>query len=132
MKLVLYFALCLPGLAASMTLNPAVSQGTIGQTICVPGWTKTVRPTVAYTNRVKRQLLHGQGNMADYELDHVVPLTLGGAPRDARNLQLQPWASAKAKDVVETYLNRRVCAGKVPLATAQRCIFNHWQQCGKL
>ena len=34
-------------------LNPNVTQATIGSTICVPGWTRTVRPPVEYTNALK-------------------------------------------------------------------------------
>ncbi len=36
-------------------LNPEVTQATIGTTICVRGWTQTVRPPQAYTLALKRQ-----------------------------------------------------------------------------
>jgi hypothetical protein len=36
--------------------NREVTQNNIQDTICVPGWTKTVRPPVSYTNAVKRLL----------------------------------------------------------------------------
>ena len=44
------------------------------------GWTKTVRPPVSYTNKIKRQEMRVAGvtKSTDYELDHVVPLELGG------------------------------------------------------
>src|SRR5215510_5854842 len=32
-------------------LNPAVTQATIGTTICVRGWTATIRPPPSYTDR---------------------------------------------------------------------------------
>jgi len=44
----------------------------------------------------------------DYELDHKIPLCLGGAD-SLENLQLQPWAEAVAKD--EDDLCQAVCAG---------------------
>ena len=76
-------------------LNVDVSQTTIHQTICVPGWTATVRPSTSYTNGVKLKLLREQGmapsDASRYELDHHVPLALGGHPRDPRNLWLQLW-----------------------------------------
>src|ERR1035437_3182978 len=36
-------------------LNPAVTQATIGMTICVSGWTTTVRPPTSYTTPLKRR-----------------------------------------------------------------------------
>jgi hypothetical protein len=36
-------------------LNPEVTQATIGSTICVRGWTRTVRPPTEYTNELKRR-----------------------------------------------------------------------------
>jgi hypothetical protein len=35
-------------------LNPDVTQDTIGQTICVPGYAKNVRPASRFTNGVKQ------------------------------------------------------------------------------
>src|SRR5712691_4719698 len=54
-------------------LNPQVTQANISQTICVPGWTKTVRPPVTYTDSLKRKQMterHLPGKPADYEEDH--------------------------------------------------------------
>ena len=36
-------------------LNPEVTQATIGSTICVRAWTRTVRPPQQYTAALKRQ-----------------------------------------------------------------------------
>jgi len=92
----LTFALLLTFIAsvasAGMALNPDVHQDTIANTICVPGYTKTVRPATSYTNGVKRKLLREAGidesHMPEYELDHIVPLGLGGHPRSLDNLML--------------------------------------------
>lgn len=115
-------------------LNPDVRQETIQATICVPGYTASVRPSTSYTNGVKAKLLSGQGLPAtaakDYELDHHIPLALGGHPRSLKNLMLQLWEGvdgAKAKDRLERQLQRLVCAGKVPLNVAQRDIYLDWQ-----
>src|SRR5713226_8498906 len=71
-------------------LNPAVTQATIKQTICVSGWTATIRPPSSYTSALKVQQIAAEKlpdtNPADYEEDHRVPLELGGAPRDPFNL----------------------------------------------
>ncbi len=72
--------------------------------------------------------LQGQ-RLADYELDHLVPLELGGAPQDVANLWPEPWngdANAHMKDAVETFLNREVCRGTMALDQAQRQIATDW------
>ncbi|MEU0822991.1 hypothetical protein, partial [Streptomyces mirabilis] len=80
---------CTPG-----SYNPNVTQSNIGSTICVSGWTATVRPPTSYTNPLKAQGIIDYGysdtNMSDYEEDHLVPLELGGAPRDPGNLWPEP------------------------------------------
>jgi hypothetical protein len=115
-------------------LNPDVRQETIQQTICVSGYTASVRPSTTYTNRVKAKLLRETGRSptaaADYELDHRLPLALGGHPRNLKNLELQPWEGedgAKRKDRLERRLQRLVCAGSEPLANAQRAIYQDWK-----
>ena len=42
---------------ARIALNLDVTQASIANTICVPGYTKSVRPSTAYTNGVKLKLL---------------------------------------------------------------------------
>jgi hypothetical protein len=42
-------------------INPDVTQDNLAQTVCVSGWTKTIRPAVAYTNRLKLQQMHELG-----------------------------------------------------------------------
>ncbi len=103
-------------------LNPNVQQDNIQQTICRPGWTRTVRPGVEYTRKLKTQQireLHLRGAAGEYEEDHVIPLALGGHPTDPRNLRPEPWAAAKEKDRAETRLHRMVCRGDITLVQAQ-------------
>ena len=115
-------------------LNPDVRQATIQQTVCVAGYTASVRPSTSYTNGIKARLLREQGlpvaDAAAYELDHIIPLALGGHPRNLANLALQPWEgenSAKTKDRLERRLQILVCADKVPLDMARRDIYVDWQ-----
>ncbi len=121
-----------PVLAKEIPLNPAVTQETIQQTICVPGWTKTVRPSFSYTNRIKHKKLREAGvpasSIHDYELDHIIPLSLGGSPNDERNLQLQPWDEAHLKDAVESCLPKAVCDGSMTLAEARKRIWSSWRE----
>jgi hypothetical protein len=112
---------------------PDVTQANIKRTICVPGFTKPPRrPPAAYTSELKRQQLAAIGGDQDpthFEEDHLVALSLGGAPRDPKNLWPQHWAEpwgAKTKDALELRLQHLVCAGTVPLAIAQRDIAADW------
>ena len=104
-------------------LNPDVTQATIGSTICVHGWTSTVRPPVDYTNELKvRQMrAYGEtGDPSDYQEDHLISLELGGVPTDPRNLWPEPYPRAGDVDRIENELNGEVCGGTLTLAEAQR------------
>ena len=115
-------------------LNPDVTQENIGRTICVRGWTRAVRPPERFTYKLKRAQIrhwyHG-GRLREYEEDHLVPLNLGGAPHDGRNLWPQPrhpadgW-DADLKDELEAKLNDLVCSGQLDLAAAQHAIATDW------
>jgi competence protein ComEC len=116
---------CTPG-----ALNPAVTQATIAATICNAGWSETVRPPSTYTDALKRQQIEQYGYLGtavgDYEEDHLVPLSLGGAPSDPRNLWPEPGASPNVKDRVEWDLQAAVCSHEVRLSDAQRAIAADW------
>ena len=115
---------CTPG-----ALNPAVTQATIDRTICVEGWTATVRPPESITEQEKAASMAAYGDtgsLGDYEYDHFVPLELGGATNDPRNLWPEPGASPNPKDTVEDELRQQVCDGQITLAQAQHEIVTNW------
>ena len=105
------------------SLNPDVTQETIAQTICVRGWTATVRPSTGYTNMLKgRQMpLYGEtGSPSDYQEDHLISLEMGGSPTDPRNLWPEPYPRASQMDQIENQLNSQICDGQLTLAQAQQ------------
>src|SRR5919198_701091 len=56
-------------------LNPDVTQTTIGQTICVRGWTRTIRPPSSYTSDLKQKQMRSygfSGSPSQYEEDHFI------------------------------------------------------------
>jgi hypothetical protein len=119
---------CTPG-----ALNPAVTPATIHRTICVRGWTRKVRPPASVTGVEKRISMadYGVTGPAGFEYDHLVPLELGGAPNDSRNLWPERRAGvdgAGAKDKVENLLRAHVCAGRMRLRVAQRLIASDWRR----
>jgi hypothetical protein len=103
-------------------LNPDVTQATIRSTICVSGWTRTVRPPVEYTNALKAKQMrtYGEtGSLSEYQEDHLISLELGGNPTDPRNLWPEPYPRAAAVDQIENELNAQVCGGTLSLHDAQ-------------
>ena len=69
---------------------------------------------------------------ARYEEDHLIPLELGGAPRDPQNLWPEPRYEAAGytatdKDAVENRLKREVCADDMTLADARWWIVHDWR-----
>ncbi|MEU4526156.1 hypothetical protein AB0F52_46480 [Amycolatopsis sp. NPDC024027] len=61
---------CTPG-----ATNPDVTQATIGSTICVSGWTATIRPSTTYTNGLKKQ------GIIDYGVEKHAHATSGTGPK---------------------------------------------------
>jgi hypothetical protein len=119
-------AACTPG-----ALNPAVTQATIGQTICVSGYTTNIRPSTSITDpeKLARMGAYGDGTETSaYEYDHLISLELGGAVNDPRNLWPEPGASPNPKDSVEDTLHAMVCDGQIRLAHAQHIIATRWVQ----
>ncbi len=120
-------------------LNPAVTQATIHSTICISGWTATIRPSSSFTTALKINQIakygYGDTRTSSYEEDHLISLQLGGAPADPRNLWPEPYTAtladgrstgARTKDGFETRLKSAVCAGTITLAAAQGEIGVHW------
>jgi hypothetical protein len=120
-------------------LNPAVTEATIGSTICVSGWTATIRPSSNYTGALKIEQIaeyrYTDTSTADYEEDHLISLELGGAPVDPRNLWPEPYTASLAdgrstgahtKDGFETKLKNEVCSGTISLVVAQSEIGDQW------
>src|ERR1700722_1237552 len=75
-------------------VNPVVTPGTVGRTICRRGWTRMVRPSEQTSQEMKRTVMAAYGHagerLSGYEGDHLVPLALGGAPTDLRNYWPEP------------------------------------------
>jgi hypothetical protein len=101
-----------------------VTQKTIASTICVRGWTKTIRPPASYTNALKRQQLAAWGYADEepthYEEDHLISLELGGAPRAKNNLWPEPRSRAKKSDPRENAWHKQLCAGTLTVTQAQK------------
>lgn len=116
--------------------SSAVTPESIHSTICVSGYTRTVRPPSSYTTALKRaQLasgyaLRGDTSTSHYEEDHLISLELGGDPRAEANLWPEPYFgrwNARVKDRLENFLNRAVCDGRLSLRDAQHQEATDWK-----
>jgi hypothetical protein len=125
----------------NLEVTPGVVRTIDKSQICDSGSTKQFRHT---TEAMKQKVydLYGvdkheplpfaKGNFKAplYEIDHVISLELGGAD-EVENLWPQPYymnPGAHEKDVVENYLHKMVCSGKLDLQEAQRSIATDWYQ----
>jgi len=110
--------------------TPGAALPVSAKDICVPGYSKRVRDVPV---EVKRMVYASYGirtrEPGEYEIDHLISLQLGGS-NSIRNLwpesfRTSPW-NAYVKDALEDELHRRVCAGTLDLAEAQKVIAQNW------
>jgi hypothetical protein len=83
---------------------------------------------------MKRQVCASYGisaarcNGRNYEIDHLIPLELGGS-NDLSNLwpqPLRPLPAAHEKDVLKNYYHRQACSGQLDITAAQQAIARDW------
>ena len=115
----------LPDLAC--TAGAVFSVGTT--TICTVGYTTQVRNVPL---SVKKQVFAEYGIdyslHANYEVDHLISLELGGS-NDISNLWPESYLisdGSHSKDGFENYLHNKVCKGIISLTEAQREISTDW------
>jgi hypothetical protein len=108
------------------TLTPgAIDPAAKVEQLCTPGYTAKIRHVTAGT---KKKIFAEYGLKPDgskYEIDHYISLEIGGL-NDESNLWPQPWPEARQKDVVETWLHRQLCSGRITLAEAQAQVRDWW------
>ncbi|MFM0481292.1 hypothetical protein PQQ81_12245 [Paraburkholderia strydomiana] len=114
-------------------LDERVTQQSIGETICRPGYASAVAPPFDELMAHKDRMLAERGidadDGADFALDRRVPVVLGGSPDAPSNLGLLPWAGRQGerrKARAAVMLKRCVCEGKISLAEAQAAIVGDW------
>lgn len=115
---------CTPG-----SIDTVVAQANIRSTICTSGYTTTIRPPESQTEHAKFDVsypAYGLQGATASELDHLVPLELGGS-NDITNLWPEIGPIPNPKDAVENALNSAVCGGQVTLAAAQSAVARDWE-----
>ncbi len=111
-------------------LTPGDALNLTAADICTVGYTKRVRNVPA---AVKRRVYAAYRRIPQKEIcceiDHLIPLELGGSNR-MRNLWPEPYDidwNAHVKDRIEGRLHKLVCDGDLDLATAQSLIAQDWR-----
>jgi hypothetical protein len=117
--------------------TPGDTINTDARSVCVPGYARQERNV---SSALKRQVyalygVHPSTEMRNgkrlrvcCEVDHLISLELGGS-NDIKNLWPQPYLprpGARQKDVLENWLHRGVCSGKMSLMEAQKAISSDW------
>jgi hypothetical protein len=107
-----------------------VTQDNIAATICRPGWSRKNRPPVRITDRIKHRSMIDYGlagqDPADYELDHLVPISWGGGLADPENLWPESPPTPNPKDRLEKVGLHAICMHRIGLADAQSSIARDW------
>lgn len=95
--------------------------------VCASGYSRRVRDvTYAEKSAVYAEYgMHRHFNGRDGELDHLVPLELGGS-NDVANLWPESAPGSHRKDRLENELHDEVCDGDLALARADRLIAADW------
>lgn len=122
---------CVPhgGLPDAMCTPGAIFPDATAQVICQYGYTRTVRNVpLSEKDQVYAEYGIYRHFPGEYEVDHLIPLELGGS-NDIANLwpeAASPAPGFHEKDQVENYLHDQVCSGAMPLKDAQREIATNW------
>jgi hypothetical protein len=146
-------------LAAAQVGNPLVTPVTVAKTVCnkttsvqpdgKPGltWVQLQTPPAHYLQPIKSKhffaltpeqlkadsaIAGHEVTIADYEVDHIWPVEVGGHPYDPKNMRLllvQGPSGARAKSQVEKKVQAKLCAGTLTLEQATACFKGDWTSC---
>ena len=110
-------------------LTPGAVLTTDTARVCEKGYSKTVRHT---SGKLKARIYAEYGlnrRSGHYEIDHLIPLSVGGADVAANlwpeSYDTSPW-NAYVKDRLELKLHKLVCDGSLDIAEAQQAFTGNW------
>jgi hypothetical protein len=118
-----------PSLAIEELPNPKLTPGAVRTVehdkICITG-TKYLRVNTA---KLTRQVLalYGRKRHKGFEIDHLIPLGIGGA-NVVENLWPQSWPQARKKDRLEWHLRDLICKEGVDPVPLQNAIAADWRR----
>jgi hypothetical protein len=142
--------LCLAAVLVLLIAGPVMAQAVVPDPTLTPGAVRTTNVGDICSNgtsglrhwsrerddRIMAEYGLPPGPHSDYEVDHLIPLGLGGADDD-KNLWAEPRRSiekewpAEKKDELEHRLRDLVCAGQLDVRAAQQAIRDDWTEAFK-
>jgi len=117
-----------PGSFPNSRLTPGATLEVTKEDVCTAGYTKKVRNVPVSVKRQVYAEYDTEYVRGAYEVDHLIPLELGGS-NSIRNLWPEPYDlvwGAHVKDQLENRLHGLVCRESLPLETAQNWIAHDW------
>jgi hypothetical protein len=138
LALLVLLALTGPALADSTVVpDPILTPGAVRTTdageICSTGTRELRHWSRARDDRIMIEYGLPPGPHPDFEVDHLVPLGIGGADDD-KNLwpeprrAIEPQWNAERKDDLEFRLRELICSGQLDVSEAQRAIADDWTE----
>jgi hypothetical protein len=118
------------------TLTPGAVRTTDAVEICSHGTSELRHWSRDRDDRIMLEYGLPRGAYPNFEIDHLVPLGLGGSDDD-KNLwpeprrSIEPEWNAERKDELERRLRELVCSGAVDVVEAQRAIAEDWTEAYK-
>jgi hypothetical protein len=97
-----------------LPVNPDVTPENIDETICVKGYSSSIRPPL--------------DTIGDYILDHRINIAIGGSPTSLHNLQLEDRFESFEKDRAENRAHSLVCTHRLSLREAQAIMYSDWRR----
>jgi hypothetical protein len=121
------------GVSPNRVLTPGSVRSVEQKDVCTAGGADDNDPAWLIPAAVEQDVLRKYGiagsRAKDYQLDYLIPPSLGGTP-DIQNVWPEPYSNlgwnAHVKDELETRLRQLVCEGRVSLPEAQRDISGDW------
>lgn len=128
-------AACVADLSGRRHLVTDARGAQLEENICAKDFrTGPIRASIVDFAKLKRESCAAYGVAkcdASVEGDHLVSIEICGKPDDVRNIWPQPMTEARVKDhQVEDELPKLICAGRITLADAQKCILD-WVACSR-
>jgi hypothetical protein len=120
-----------PAIVPDPTLTPGAVRTTDVGEICSHGTRELRHWDRERDDHIMAEYGLPAGPHPDFEIDHLVPLGIGGADSDANlwpepRRSIEPQWNAETKDRLEWKLRDLVCSGQLDVAAAQRAIADNW------
>ena len=115
------------------TLTPGAVRTTDVADVCSHGTNQLRHMSCESSDAIMAEYGLPGGRHPDYEIDHLIPLGIGGADSDANlwpepRARIEPEWNAEPKDQLEAKLRALVCAGRLDIVVAQKAVADDWTE----